>query len=131
MKTFKDIKPGDKIYYWDKGKLHEQIVHEAKLETQIRTEIDWNDQIYEIRREMFHLVAGKNNRTKMELYYTKDKSTIIYDYLRRFSCKEAALEWLTDCKKDYKHKISRLTKRLNRYQNSVNVMSTAINELKK
>jgi len=128
-KTFKDIKKGDKIYYWDKGKLHEQIVHEAKLETQTRTYTDWYGQSHEDKREIFHLVAGKNDRTIMELHYDMNDSTFIYNHLRRFACKEAALKWLTNRATEYRHKMSRLTKRLNRYQNTVNAIAIAVKEL--
>lgn len=129
MKNFRDLKQGDKIYYWDKGKLHEQTVHEAKLETQTQTYVDWNGRIHGDKREVFYLIAGKNGRTTMKLYTDMNDNTIRYDDLRRFACKEAALEWLTNHTKECQYKISRLTKRLNRYQNTVNAIEIAIKEL--
>lgn len=36
MKTWKDIKEGDIIYYWGHGKLHTQKVHSVEIDKEIR-----------------------------------------------------------------------------------------------
>lgn len=112
MKTFKDLKKGDSIYYWDKGKLHEQIVHNIEIKDEVSMYTDWSGNVTKNHREVVIIVAGKNSRTKLELYYEANESIINCNYLKRFSCIEAAQNWTNMQKNSIKYKINRLEKRL-------------------
>lgn len=115
MKTFRELQPGDKIYYWDKGKLHEQIVHEAKERT----------------REVLHLVAGKNRRTDVKLYYRANCSKLFFGGMPRFACLEAALCWINEQKDYYEYRVNRLERRVNSYRKHINKYNEAINQYDK
>jgi len=127
MKTFKDLKPGDKIYYWDKGKLHEQTVHEATIETETLTNTYWDGSTQTRTREVLHLIAGKNRRTNEKLYYF-NYTSLRFGCMQRFSCFEAAVEWMKRMQSHYVYKVQRLERRLNSYKNCVDKYTKAIED---
>jgi len=114
MKAFKDLQKGDKIYYWDKGKLHEQIVHEIEIKDEVSSYTDWSGKVTEQHREVVNIVAGKNNRTKLNLYWDAKQSIIRRGYMIRFSCIESANYWLEQQRNWYDRKIKYLENRIAR-----------------
>lgn len=115
MKTWKDLKPGDKIYYWDKGKLHEQIVHVAELKVETSTWKDWYGRITEQKRDVMHIEAGKNSRTKVDLSWSMNDSTSKFYGMNRFACLEAAQNWIEQQKNKYDRKLYNLNKQIVKY----------------
>lgn len=107
MKTFADLKQDDKIYYWDHGKLHEQIVYSIKQKEKVDEWKDWHGVIQRRIYNVWTIKAGQG--TGFDIWY--DASYTIYrcNGLTRFSCIEAAREWLNK-------KNEELTKRANRYK---------------
>jgi len=120
MKTWRELKPGDKIYYWDKGKLHEQIVHVAELKVETQTYKDWNGKVTENKREIMHIEAGKNSRTKVDLKWYLDCSNAIFCYMPRFACLEAANHWVKMQRDHYQRKVNKLEKNIERYKKILN-----------
>lgn len=114
MKAFRDLQKGDKIYYWDKGKLHEQIVHEIEIKDEVSSYTDWSGKVTEQHREVVNIVAGKNNRTKLNLYWDSKQSIIRRNYMIRFSCIESANYWLEQSRNHYDLKIKHLENRIAR-----------------
>lgn len=116
MKTFKDLQKGDKIYYWDKGKLHAQDVHEVKCEEQVETYTDWFGHKKENKRTVLKLVAGKNGRTKVTLHWDADRSYAKFGRMPRFACIEAANNWLDERKYICERKVNKLERQLAKYK---------------
>lgn len=128
MKTFRELQPGDKIYYWDKGKLHEQTVHEATIETEtyVRNTY-WGSHTKEDTRKVLHLVAGKNRRTDVKLHYRLNCSQLFFGSMRRFACLEAALCWINEQKSYCTYRLNRLERRVNSYRKHINKYNEAVN----
>lgn len=126
MKKFRDLQPGDKIYYWDKGKLHEQIVHESTIKNETYMNY-WGE---EVTREVLHLVAGKNRRTDVKLYRS-NYSEMFFGNMRRFACLEAALCRINERKSHYEYRLNRLERRVNSYRNCVNKCNEALKKYEK
>ena len=117
MKTFGELQKGDYIYYWDKGKLHKQLVHNIENTEQISEYTDWFGKKQINKRPYLKIEAGKG--TKLELYYSNYETAIRTNYLIRFSCLEAANNWIEMQQMYYKRKIECLKWRLERYENLV------------
>lgn len=128
MKTWRELKPGDKIYYWDKGKLHEQIVHVAELKVETSSYTDWNGNVTEKKRETLHIEAGKNSRTKMDIHCgIDDYSMRRFRYMLRFASLESANYWIKYRKEHYQRKINKLEKDIERYKKILNNYDIATN----
>lgn len=112
-KTFKELKPGDKIYYWDKGKMHEQIVHVC--EPRIKDESFTNYFGKRIKNEVeeLYIEAGKNHRTKYTLRYSSYDTHTIFGRMHRFASIECANDWLKSKRSACERNINKLEKRLN------------------
>lgn len=126
MKQFKDLQPGDKIYYWDKGQVHEQIVHQANWETETRERVSgYMSALITESWKVFHLIAGKNNRTDFKLRYA-DCSQLHFGWMPRFSCYEALEAWLKSNQSRISYQVKRLEKKLNRMKRSLSQYNDAL-----
>lgn len=117
MKTFGELQNGDYIYYWDKGKLHQQLIHNIEVTEQVSEYIDWSGNKAISKRPYIKIEAGKG--TILELYYENHSTEVRRGYLLRFSCLEAANQWIERQQKYYTRKIECLKWRLERYENLV------------
>lgn len=132
MKTFSDLKEGDSVYYWDKGKIHAQKIR--KIITQEKSKYNnWDNKI------------DTEKRTKIYLYRSAGPIEIvsyngeIYDYgcdyqvhkvwhgITKYSCLEALKKWLKQ-RKDYVEgkalkyylRYEKLSKMAEKYENALN-----------
>lgn len=111
MKKFRDLKVGDIIYYYDHCKMHPQVVNEFKIvETPCLTWRNTPD-----FRERITLQAGDS--PLVELDWIADESMVAWDYLTRFSCKEAAQQYLDNLRNKAKKKIDKSIDTLYKYNN--------------
>lgn len=115
MKTFGELQKGDYIYYWDKRKLHKQLVHNVENTEQISEYIDWSGNKAISKRPYIKIEAGKG--TVLELFYENHNTEIRRNYMLRFSCLEAANNWIERQQGYYECKIERLNWQLERYTN--------------
>jgi len=117
MKTFGELQKGDYIYYWDKGKLHPQLIHNIEVTEQIREYSDWSGNKQIEKRPYIKIEAGKG--TVLKLYYESHESEIRRNYMLRFSCLEAANNWIERQQNHYTWKVEHLKQRLEWYENLV------------
>lgn len=118
MKTFKDLKPGDYIYYYDHGRLHKQLVYECNIETKVNEYHDYfgNKHTYE---DTYLIITCGNNCLYKISQYDMDCSETYFNYLRRFSCEEAGQSFIESLKNRYERKIDILTNKLNKEKNKL------------
>lgn len=109
MKTFAELKQGDKIYYWDHGKLHEQLVHSVKKTEKIDEWKDWYGKIQRKVYDIWVIEAGRGS--KFDFWHTADKTITRCGSMTRFSCLEAAREWLQDNMDDCNRRADKYKKR--------------------
>ena len=105
------------IDYWDKGKLHPQLIHNIEITEQISEYTDWSGKKAISKRPYIKIEAGKG--TVLELYYENHESEIRRNCMLRFSCLEAANNWLERQQGYYERKIERLNRQLKRYTNLI------------
>ena len=111
MKRFKDLNVGDIIYYYDHCKMHPQVVNDIKIvEIPYLTWRNTPD-----FRETIILQAG--NSPVVQLDWIADESMAAWDYMTRFSCKEAAQQYLDNLKDKAKRKIDKSIDILYKYNN--------------
>lgn len=133
MKTWKDVKAGDTIYYWDKGRLHAQKVYEATVEEkEWKTPIgrnEWHVSEFTVRT----IKAGANDRsysrhpTIMELREWYDNYSVVdYNCLKRFACKEAADAWMQSRYAELDRKRNKLEKKLAQINRLINGITESI-----
>lgn len=128
MKTFKDLKEGDVIYYYDHCRLHKQIIKSI----QVIEKIEMVESLFEkngfeyvkVKRMIIH--AGKGTVMNLAQYVFKE-SKITYDNMPRFASKKAADEYMDHIinyrKKrveKYKKIYERELKILNKYKRELN-----------
>jgi len=116
MKTFADLKPGDKMYYYDHGKIREQIVYDVKIENEEYKYTNWygNEHI-EIRKWVV-ITAGNGCIYKLRDWHAGSGSDTYFRYMKRFACIEAVNNFI-----DYRihrdeYKIKQAQKQLNKYE---------------
>ena len=109
MKTFADLKEGDKIYYWDHGKLHEQIVYVVKKTEKVDEWKDWYGKIQKNVYDVWIIKAGQG--TTLEFWHTAERTIDRCGGMTRFSCIEAAQEWLNENAKRYYARAEKYKKR--------------------
>lgn len=134
MKTWKDIKEGDTIYYWDKAKLHAQRVYEViNEEKESKVPIGRNEWHVSTYKELT-IKAGANDKSyaknpttiKFSNEYWTGRSVINYNRLKRFSCLEAANTWLETMYGCYDMKRQRLEKKLASINKHINVITEVL-----
>lgn len=119
MKAFKDLNPGDIIYYYDHCKMRPLEVITCKIE-EIEKRVDtWRG--YEVIKEKYLIITTKTGKP-IKIYlsiYNSDHNgdiTAIYGrYSKIFSCKEAAENELDRLKKYRLRKINEAQKRVDKY----------------
>ena len=115
MKAFKDLNPGDIIYYYDHCKMKPLEVVTCKIE-ETENRIDtWRG--YEVRKDKDLIITTKTGQP-IKIYCTHhnaDITNVYRNHLKIFSCKEAAENELNRLKNYRKHKIEEAQRRVNRY----------------
>lgn len=114
-KAFKDLKVGDSIYYWDHGKMHEQIVNKVELTTEIMPAPYYSSK--DIARDVLIIQAGKSPERKM--YYQMNYCEAHWGYIKRFSCKESARHYIENLKGYAEQKVRQAKKCLEVYSELV------------
>ena len=88
-KTFDQVKVGDFIFYYDKGKIHKQLVKKIESREEIR-DYGWGN------KRIFHIstiYAGRG--TKMEIYSIEDgRWELHWKRLLRWSDARAAIDYM-------------------------------------
>lgn len=114
MKDWKDVKPGDVIYYYDHFKMVPQVVKSAEIKECARTYKRGNSIITEKNKYLF-IEAG---RSKMRLSsYCFGSTRAWHKQIRRFSCKEAAQKFLKNLTDMRIEKVKELDAKLTRQMN--------------
>ena len=95
MKTFKDLKEGDIIYYYDHCRLHKQIIKSI----QVIEKIEMVESLFEKNgfeyQKIKRLIIKAGKGTVMNLpQYIFQESKINYNNMPRFASKEAADEYM-------------------------------------
>lgn len=129
FKKWNELKEGDTIYYFDHGKLHEQVVHSVEEKT------DRREYSYGFTRtisETKYLVikAGRSSEIKIYEYEYKMSWHHAY-YFTRYTCKEAALWNLKERYKYNNEKAERLRKKYEKYAKLTEKYSNIINDIEK
>ena len=120
MKAFKDLNPGDIIYYYDHCKMKPLEVVSCKME-ETENRIDtWRG--YEVRKDKYLIITTKTAQPiKIYCSYHKGDVTNTYGkYSKIFSCQEAAENELNRLKNYRKRKIEEVQRRVNRYMTIMN-----------
>lgn len=115
MKAFKDLTPGDIIYYYDHCKMKPLEVVSCKMEeTENRIDTLLG---YEVRKDKDLIIITKTAQPiKIYCSYHNGDVTHTYGkYSKIFSCKEAAENELNRLKNYRKHKIDEAQKRVDKY----------------
>jgi len=124
MKTWKDIKPGDKIYYYDHGKIHEQLVYEVEDKIDVRKYQGYGGTVTTHETPYRNIVAGKNRRTNLQIYneWNLKYSSCRFHGMPRFADKEKAKKFINEridyCKEKinyFKRQEKKYTKMMNHY----------------
>ena len=112
MKEFKDLQPGDIIYYYDHCKMKpREVVSCEVIENERRIDTYRG---YEVRIEKTLIIKCKRGGD-LNLY--ADWSGKFPLYARIFSCKEAAENELERLKSYRQYEIDKAQERVNRYTN--------------
>lgn len=98
MKTWKEVKTGDTVYYYDHCTMKEQYVHSAELQTYEEVHVDWyNPKRKTIEeKEKLVLVVGPKKITIEITEYQLKRSDAWTWCQHRFCCKEAAETFMKD-----------------------------------
>ena len=141
MKAFFDLQIGDKIYYYDKFKIHEQIIHDITLDKKQEERIDFWSRDKIIRTNyVLTIKAGKNSVIKIN-YYNKNPKEFNTDELNkvygvyevmsgrmpRFSNYEKALKYITHLKTIHENRAYKIRERLKKEEKIISKYE--INEL--
>ena len=116
MKTFKDVKVGDVIYYWDHGKMHPQTVKFVENCENIHEYTDWWGKKQIHKTPYIHIKAGKSD---LNIYYDCGYSHTRCYGMNRFTGIEAANEWKEQQRKHYEYKVNKLQKKVQKYTNLI------------
>ena len=87
FKKWNEVKEGDTIYYFDHGRLREQTVHSALWNKRKFHDGRMSEDIY------LRIKAGKGSEFTIYKFWVDDSDYKDF-YFRRFTCKEAAIEWI-------------------------------------
>ena len=121
MKKFKDLKVGDKIYYWDHGKLHGQIVNKCEIVEREQSWTDWRGQVNIIKYTELVIQAGKGK--EYSLRSDQEYSTSNFGRMNRFVDYETAIYWMNRQKEYYQRKVNNLKNKIEKYQKLVEYYS--------
>ena len=133
MKAFFDLQVGDKIYYYDKFKIHEQIIHDITLNKKQEERIDFWSKDKIIRTNyVLTIKAGKNsvieisycNKNPTELNINELNETygvyeIMWRGMHRFSNFETALKYISKLRTIHMQKAYKFYKRWEKEENLI------------
>lgn len=129
FKPWKDVKAGDTIYYYDHGKLYEQLVHSADLKEETHT-FRYGFTTTTTTERKIIVKAGKGSMFSIYEYYMN--ASYYHDsYFTRFTCKEAAIDALKNHLGSLEHTCDRAKKKYERYLNSYNKYKACIDKYEK
>lgn len=102
MKRWKDLEAGDCIYYYDHCKMHEQVIHSVEIKEIEKVEVDrYNPRRKTIgtSEKMILTIGPRHIEFEVPDYALRENfDNYWYDFnhwgIHRFSCKEAAEEYL-------------------------------------
>ena len=117
MKKFKELKPGDKIYYWDHGKLHEQIVNKCEIVEREQSWTNWAGEVNINRYKELVIQAGKGK--EYSLRYSQEYNTSNFGRMKRFADYESAKNWISSQKEHYKRKVNNFQNKVEKYKKLV------------
>lgn len=123
MKAFFDLQVGDKIYYYDKFKIHEQIIHDISLDEKQEERRDfWSGDKIIRTNYVLTIKAGRNsiieiiytNKNPKDTYFMDDYKiyTINSGGMPRFSNYEKALKYITHLKTVHENRAYKIRERL-------------------
>lgn len=115
MKAFKDLNPGDIIYYYDHCKMKPLEVVTCKIEETENRVNTWRG--YEVLKDKDLIITTKTGKP-IKIYWTHhnaDITNVYRNHLQIFSCKEAAENELNRLKNYRKYKIEAAQRRVNKY----------------
>ena len=117
MKTWKDIKEGDTIYYYDHGKIHDQKVHSVELKTETHTH-NYGYTITTSTSEWIEITAGRGSKIRINPWYY-DNDTYDAYYFKRFTTKEALIRCIKERKAKYQKRYDKYKKQVDRMVNAI------------
>lgn len=120
MKTFKELQPGDIIYYYDHCKMKPRKVLDCKVETEERKRQTWNG--YEVIIDK-KLVLTFERGPKIKIWINRNEGNITEacgNCSMIYSCKEAAINELNRLYVIKKRKVERMKKKVEAYTNIMN-----------
>ena len=120
MKQFKDLQPGDIIYYYDHCKMKPRKVISCEMK-EFENKIDtWRG--YEVRKEKkLTITCEHGDPITICCTYNNGEITMAWGNSGKiYSCREAAEDKLNKLKNYRKRKIQEAQERVNRYTNIMN-----------
>lgn len=124
FKTWKEIKEGDTICYYDKGKIHKQTVISVEHKEEVHTyNYGWCKT--ESRTNYIVIKAGRGSEIHIYEHYN-DCSFYEDYYFTRFTCEEAALECLRQHYEKLKGKSNRAKAKYEKFLNIANKYDNVI-----
>ena len=129
FKTWKEVKDGDTIYYYDHGKIREQIVHSAKMTEETH---EYNYGLYRSTstEEYILISAGRGSKFKVYSYYI-NSSYYPSHYFTRFTCKEALIDALQERLKKVKRQSDKAKQRYEKFLSIYNKYDKLISDYEK
>lgn len=127
FKKWSEVKEGDTIYYFDHGKLHEQIVHSVE-EKEDRKEYSYGVITKTIIQKYLLIKAGRGSEIKI-YKYEYDKACDYCSYFTRYTCKEAVLWNLKNRHKYNNEKAEKYRKKYEKYNSLTDKYANIINDI--
>ena len=129
FKKWNEVKEGDTIYYFDHGKLHEQVVHSVEEKGNVHS-YGYGGHITTYYSEYILIKAGRGSEIKI---YASEYNMSLYidSCFTRYTCKEAAIWNLKERHKHYNAKTERLRKHYEKYAKLTEKYSNVINDIEK
>lgn len=126
FKSWNEVKVGDIICYYDKGKIHNQKVTSVEPKEDVYT-YGYGGYVTESRYKYILIKAGKGSEIKIyESYY--DCSFYEDRYFTRFTCVEAAIECLKQHCKQLQRKSDVAKAKYEKFLNITNKYNKVIND---
>ena len=95
MKTWQEIKAGDTIYYIDHCEVHAQTVHSVEIIEKQQSYNTYLDPSVKTFNKNIVIKAGKSCIKILFRWYS-DKTSVRWNGMPRFSCKEAVINYIND-----------------------------------
>ena len=118
FKKWTNVKEGDIICYYDKGKLHKQIVHSVENKTEVKI-CDYGNYKSEYVYKYIFIQAGKGSNIKI-YDYDQDYPFLVTRYFTRFTSVDAALECISQYYEKAQKRADKIKKKYDRQIKIVN-----------